>query len=233
MNIVRLMTVASAAGAVSLILAGGAVAESASVNLTGPNSNQSISVDNKTTDSTTNNNSVKSVTTNVQSGASGNSSATNNTTVGGLTSGGVMNQSSANNSVVINNSGSAPTVTGGQGSLVLPSTTTTNPIGPSGGTGSAVAPSGGRGGVLGASTAPAGGMGAAILPVTGPIVPVDVSALRAAWHPSVTPQNATTVRGEQAVSTGMLVVAGILSLIGALLTAMRAQQKQRKSVPRA
>jgi hypothetical protein len=84
----------------------------------------------------------------------------------------------------------------------------------------------GRGGsVLGASTVAGMGSGAAILPVTGPIVPVDVSAIRAAWHPQSAALTGAAKRTNM-FTAGMLITATLLSLLGAAGSTLYTRRKE-------
>lgn len=228
---VRLLALVPVIGVTSLVMSAGAMADSASLNLTGPNSDQSVSVVSSATNTVTTNNTVTSASANVQSASTGKVSATNNTSVGSGASGGAGNMNAGQSNVSIGMPTPTPasampeSTQGGTGSAVVQTTAETT----TGGTGGAAAvPSGGQGSVLGASTAPSGGTGgAAILPVTGATVPVDVAAMRAAWHPTLTPENPTVVKSDNASSRLMLIVASILSLTGAAWTGWRGYVKQR------
>jgi hypothetical protein len=91
----------------------------------------------------------------------------------------------------------------------------------------------GQGGsVLGASTTPTGfGAGeVAMLPEVGASQPVDVSALRAAWHPARDTSAASKfVDRANAISVGMLATAAVLSLLGAIASAVYARRKEGKA----
>lgn len=223
MKLMRYIGAASVAGALSLAMAGAAFAADASIDTTGPNSTQTVKIDSSSTIDTTNNNDVQVVNVNEQKAETGDVAANKNTTVsGGLGSGEATNNAAASTTVTIGNeavgSGSTnPPVggTGGGGST------------PGSGGGSSAAPGQG-GGALGAETAAPGmGAGEAILPVTGATVPVDVSALRAAWH---APQNSAAakqlVKQTQMFTTGMLVLAALLSLAGAVASAIYARRRE-------
>lgn len=219
---VRLLAIVPAIGVTSLVMCAGAMADSANLNLTGPNSDQSVTVVSSATNTVKTNNTVTSGSENAQSASTGKVAASNNTSVGSGATGGAANTNTGQSNVTIGKT-VVPESTPGTGSAVVEPSTA-----PSGGTGAVAAPSGGQGSVLGASTAPSGGTGgASILPVTGATVPVDVSAIRAAWHPALTQENPAVVKSDDASSKLMLIVASLLSLTGAVWTGWRGYVKQR------
>ncbi|MBW4061440.1 hypothetical protein HJC99_02620 [Candidatus Saccharibacteria bacterium] len=222
-----LVTQISFAGLMSIGLAGVALADSVSLDATGPNSNNQVTIDNSVTTSTTNTNVVTVTNSNDQVAVSGDVGATNNTNVGGAGSGNATNNNSTSTSVTVDNGGNSVTPTpppangGGMGAGSGSGTGS----GSGGGTGS-----GSGGNVLGAST---GGLGGAAetLPAVGASVPMDVSALRALYHPvaAVTP-TATLVSHSSKISVMFLAVASILSLIGAAVSAIYSTHRSRQIV---
>jgi hypothetical protein len=77
--------------------------DNVSIDTTGPNSNNQVTIENKATIKTTNTNNVDVYNVNLQSATSGDVSAHNNTTVGGLTSGDATNTNAATTTVDITN----------------------------------------------------------------------------------------------------------------------------------
>jgi hypothetical protein len=231
MNLRRYLAQASVAGVATLALAGVAsAADTVSMSETGPNSTNQVTVNNVSTNTTTNTNSVVVINTNVQSATTGAVNASNNTSVGGpLSSGAATNNAIQSTVVTIGNTpaggmgnggGGGNGGNGGGGGLT--------PGGGNGGGGSANV--GGRGGgVLGASTV--GGMGAgdaATLPSVGASIPMDVSALRALYQPGTQAPTTEFSKKANGLSGAFLVVASILSLLGAAFTAVRSKRRQIK-----
>jgi hypothetical protein len=219
MRLMRLVSSASVAGMMSLALVGSAAADDVNLDSTGSNSDNTVTIDNTNTVTTTNTNDVQVVNLNVQQATTGDVTANKNTNVDGdLSSGAASNSNNTVTDVTIENT---PSVSAGGGQGGGGGGSQNNNGGGSTSTG------GGKGGgVLGAAT---GGLGAgAILPVTGPSSPVDVSALRAAWHPNQSSNTAAEnlVKRTRAISTAMLVTAALLSLMGAVLSAVYARRKE-------
>lgn len=225
MRLMRLVSAVTASGMLSFALVGAASADSASLTTTGPNSDNGVSISNTNKTEITNTNNVQIVNANEQSASSGDVTATGNTAVeGGLGSGNVGNSNTTNNEIAINNAGISPLPStpgsgaGNQGS---------NP-GSGAGAGAGSKPAG-HGAVLGASTTPGRGGGApAVLPATGALVPVDVSALRNAWHNAQAAVPTVTKSG--AISTAMLAIAAMLAVGGAALNTIYARRREGKVV---
>jgi hypothetical protein len=216
----------TAAGLMSAGLSGFALADSASMTTTGPDSTNTITIDTTTSTTVTITNHVDVTNVNVQSAQSGDVAATDNTTVNGpIGSGNASNNNSTATSVNVDNGGLgssvAPVVTGGSGN------------GGSTGTGAGNGgPAGGSGGsVLGASTGGFGSGSVSSLPSVGASVPVDVSALRALYHPQVAsaPQVALTGHAH-AISIAFLAIASLLSLLGAGISAVYSNRRSRRLV---
>jgi hypothetical protein len=85
---------------------------------------------------------------------------------------------------------------------------------------------GAGGGVLGASTGGLGSGSVATLPVTGPSSPIDVSALRAAWHPQTLAPNVDLAHSASGANAHVLIVSAVLGLIGAVGSAFYVRRKQ-------
>lgn len=224
MKLLRFISAASLAGGFLLATAGTAAADDVGLNTTGPDSKQSVTIDNSLNVSQTNTNSVQTVNLNAQEAKTGNVVANSNTTVGGLSSGNASNENSTTTSVNINNGEAVVPGQGNGGGNVPGSGGTVS--GENGGGNTAVAPGSG-GSVLGAAVGGFGAGSPAMLPETGASVPVDVSALRAAWHP----QSATVA--SPAKKTGsfsmlMLLTAAVLSLMGAAGSAWQARRAERR-----
>jgi hypothetical protein len=218
MKLMRFIGALSVAALLAPVFIGTAAADSAAVSTTGPNSNQLASFSNSVNfDSTTTNDSVVS-NDNGQAASSGNMSANSNTSVGGLGSG-----------IASNGNKTVTTITNGNSAVLMPGLGAGTPV---------VAPSvktypaqpvvknvpGMGGSVLGASTTNV----AAILPVTGPLVPVDVSAIRAAWHPQNGVSPSSLVKHTSALTAGMLITATLLSLLGAAGSAIYTRRQERR-----
>jgi hypothetical protein len=224
MKLVRYVQTASVAAAMTMAMAGTALADDVSLDSTGPDSNQTVSVSNTNTVDTTTTNTVSVVNNQVQQAVSGNVSADRNTSVGGLGSGNAANKATTETSVTIGNESS---VTPGAGESVPGSG---GPV--SGGSSVPVTENPGSGGaVLGAQSEPVGfGAGEEMLPEVGASVPVDVSALRAAWRPATDTTAAHKFADRaNAISAAMFATAAMLSLIGAFASAIAARRKQRRA----
>ena len=197
--------------------AGSAFADSITIGSTGADSNQKVVMDN-TSDVTVSNTTNVSVTNaNFQNAESGNVNADKNTSVGGLGTGNASNNNTASTAVVVSNSEVATAPVGGSGNG---STTTPVAVGGSGSSTPA-------GNVLGASAVGGFGSGAATLPSVGASVPMDVSALRAAWHPQTNAPTAVLAKGSQMFTGLMLLTATLLSLLGAIGSAWYAKRQER------
>ncbi len=220
MKSMRILGVTTASCSLALVLAGSALADSnAVITDTGADSTQAIKVENTVDYSNTNLNVTSVSNGNTQVAVSGDVSASKNTNVGGTGSGNAANNNGT--TTQINTSNQAPSVVvpsataSGQGGANCGCKTVSGVTKPVGGVGS--------GSVLGAAT-----VAPAILPVTGALVPVDVSALRAAWQaPSAAP-TASLVKATNGLSTGMLGVAALLSLLGGLGSALYGRRNERR-----
>jgi hypothetical protein len=218
MKSTRLIGAASISCGVALVLAGTALASDVSLDTTGPQSIQEVKLQNSNQFNTTNLNFAHVVNDNSQQASTGSVTADDNTTVGGLSSGNAHNSNSADTSVSINNStplspgvGEGACATCGQGASSQPQPGST-----------------GQGGsVLGASTGGMGGGSEAVLPEVGASVPVDVSALRAAWHAPVAP-TAALVKQTQGVTAVMLLTAALLSVLGGIGSAAYGRRRERR-----
>lgn len=226
MKVIRFIGAATTAAALSLAITGAASAADVNMTTTGPDSVNKVETNNQTTITTTNTSVVSVSNENVQFSKTGDVTAKDNTVVGGLgngeglVSGDATNSSATTTTVSVNNPAvgglgdEAGVTPGGSGSMV-------------GGANGSTPAAGGQGGaVLGAATTGGKGGGAAILPVTGPSGFVDVSALRAAWHPQSAAPATVLAKKAEAVTTLMLVMATVLSLLGALGTALYNRRKE-------
>ncbi len=231
MTVKRYLISASLAGLAAASLTGTALADSTvDTQTTGPDSVQNTTITNVNTVTTTNNNTVSVVNVNDQSSKTGSVLASGNTSVQGeLASGNAANTANTETVVTLNN--------------VAPGRGAGNPgVGPVGGGngGGNVnvpgAPGGGNvtvpgkgGGVLGA-VAPGKGGGASMLPTVGASVPMDVSALRALYQPKTDAPTSHLAKQSSGLSVLLLIVASILSLMGAVGSAIYAQRKQQLKV---
>jgi hypothetical protein len=228
MRLMRFVSAVTASGMLSFALVGAASADSASLSTTGPNSDNGVSISNTNTTNVTNTNNVQIVNANEQQASSGGVSAKSNTAVmGGLGSGSAVNNNTTNNTIAISNAAISPlpgTPGSGAGSPV------SNPGSGAGSGAGAGSVSAGKGAVLGASVTPGKGGGAApaVLPATGALVPVDVSALRNAWHNAQAAVPAMPKSG--AISTAMLAIAALLAVGGAALNTVYARRRREGKV---
>lgn len=210
----RYIGVASVAATLAFGFTGTAGAATVSFDTTGPDS-FNIVESHTTTEIVTNNSSfVQVINENFQTATTGDVKADENTSVDGpLSSGDATNTNETETTVTVSNE---PAVT---------------PAGGSGGstdTGSGGASGGSGGAVQGASTTSAGmGGGAEVLPEVGASIPMDVSALRAAWRPAVSAPTATLAERSSVFTAAMLITATLLSLLGAIGSAVYARRKER------
>lgn len=218
----RVIAVSTAISILSLSLSSLAYGADASVSNTGPDSTNNVSIEQKNTVTVDNTNNVLVVNAVDQSAKTGNAKVSENTTGGSATTGAATNNSSSSTVVSINNAnpvaslgnpgaGGAGTPGGGGG----PSTGGTGSLG-SGGATSRIGGAGGAGGVGGVQ----------MLPKTGPNDKVDVSALR---NQDLSTQAAVPqlVNKSNSVSVMLLIVAAILSLVGAAGSAIYAMRQKR------
>jgi hypothetical protein len=209
MKSTRLIGAVSIGCGVALVLAGTALASDVSLDTTGPQSIQDVKLKNLNELNTANLNSAKVLNQSDQQANTGNVTAEGNTTVGGLSSGNAQNSNSAKTSVSINNGNP---LTPGAGGKVSGPVASSQPEAGSTAKG---------GSVLGAATGGLGGGSQAMLPEVGASVPVDVSALRAAWHAPV----ATLVTQTQGITGAMLLMATLLSVLGGVVSAMYGRRR--------
>jgi hypothetical protein len=188
-------------GVLSFASAGMAfAADDASINDTGPSSNNVVSFSNNSTVSVINNNNLSVNNSNDQNGTSGSANVSGNTSEGNAMTGDVTNTNSATTTINVGND------SGGLGA------------GSGGGSGSgAGAGSGGSGSgssaIQGAGSGQGSGEALQTLPTVGCEQVCDVSALRAAYHPSnPATQALQQAKGLSAIPLGLAIA---LSLIGA------------------
>ena len=189
-----------------------------SINETGADYNQKVLMNNDSSVTVDNHSSVQVSNVNIQTANSGEVVANKNTSVGGnVKSGDALNTNAAVTTVAVTND--APTVVpvGGSGNGG-----SSSPVSAVGGFGSSD-----RGNVLGAATVGGFGAGVATLPSVGASMPVDVSALRAAWHPQTNAPTATLAKGSSLFTGFMLITALLLSLLGAIGSAWYSKRLER------
>ena len=189
-----------------------------SINETGANSNQKVLMNNDSSVTVDSHSSVQVSNVNAQTTSSGEVVANKNTSIGGnVKSGDASNTNAAVTSVAVTND--APTVApvGGSGNGG-----SSSPVSAVGGFGSS-----NRGNVLGAATVGGFGAGIATLPSVGATIPVDVSALRAAWHPQTNEPTAALAKGSSLFTGFMLITAVLLSLLGAIGSAWYSKRLER------
>lgn len=222
MKLIQTLGSATVTLGLSIALTGvAAAADDVAMTVTGPGSTNSVVTNNNTTISTTNTNVVSVSNENVQVSQSGDAAANENTVVGGagtggsgLASGDASNTNAITTTVALSNPsvGGVSTTTPGTGNEVA--------------VGGIQSPGGKGGDVLGAATTGGLGAGVATLPRTGPSSPIDVSAMRAAWQPQTDAPTTAIVKQTQGITSLMLVVATVLSLIGAFGTALYNRRKE-------
>jgi hypothetical protein len=217
MKLMRHIAVASTTAGIALLPMGGALAADVNINgTTGPDSNQNVVINNTSQVDETNVNAVVVTNTNVQEAVTGDVTASNNTQVDGLGSGNATNSNGTATTVTVNN----PSVLGE--SVVAPGGSTQQP-------GTVVGGFGGRGNgtVLGAS-APTGGLGGgqAVLPSVGPSMPVDVSALRAAWQQQSAAPTTEVVNQTRGSSWLMFALATLLGVLGGISNLVYLRRKE-------
>lgn len=219
MKLVRFAGAAGTAAGLTMALAGVAsAADNVNINTTGPGSTQSVVINNSTQVSTSNTNVVHVSNENVQIAKTGDVQAGKNTSVSGsLNSGTASNANTVTTNVIVTNQ-----PVGGLGNVPE---VKTPPTSSNGGT---QANNQTTGSVLGASTTGGRGAGAGqdMLPKVGASIPMDVSALRAAWQPQAEVPTTSVVKQAQGVTALMLAVAAMLSLLGALGSIVYARRKE-------
>jgi len=208
-------TVVIAVG-LAMPVAGTALAD-ATLSTTGPGSDNTVTIDNVIQLTTTNVNITSVDNQNVQGAGTGNVASADNTSASGAGGSGAAVNSNATTTTVANTN--VPVISG-QG---LP-----------GGIGVGTSPAGcgcstgESGSVLGVSTSGFGGGSGAMLPQVGASVPMNVSALRNAWHPQTAAPTTALVKQTQGITNVMLGVAAALSLLGAFGSAAYTRRKERR-----
>jgi hypothetical protein len=224
MKLIRQLAATSVIAGMALVPVGGALADNVTSNgTTGPDSDQNIVINTTSVVDQTNVNTVVVSNTNVQEATTGDVVANGNTSVGGLVSGDAINTNGTTTAVVVDN---GPEVAGGSGTTQQPGSSTTGGSPAAGGGQSGGSASGA---VLGAQTVGGRGAGAVqMLPAVGPLVLVDVSALRAAWQPATAPTTAI-VKQTRTSSLFMLVLATLLGVAGGITNAVYLRRKEGRS----
>jgi hypothetical protein len=218
MKLGKYISTASVVCSLTLGLSGSAFADSITISETGADSDQVVVIDNTSDVTVSNTSNVHVSNVNFQNAQSGDVSANKNTSVGGLESGSASNNNSAVTSVAVSNEAATAVPVGGNGNG------NGNEVNAVGGSG-AVTPAGGS--VLGAAAVGGFGAGVATLPEVGASVPMDVSALRAAWHPQTSAPAAALAKSSQMFTGLMLLTATLLSLLGAIGSAWYAKRQER------
>lgn len=215
MKIRRYVNTASIMCSLAFGFTGSAFA-SISIDTTGAGSTQKVIMNDTTNKTIVNRSLVEVLHANVQSAHSGDVSANKNTSVAGnVGSGDVANSNTATTKVVVTNEVVPVLPVGGSGN----GGSTTGVVGGSG--------SSNPGRVLGAASVGGFGAGAAMLPSVGASVPVDVSALRAAWHPQTNVPTAALVERASLFTGFMLLTATLLSIMGAVGSAWYSKRQER------
>lgn len=205
-----LMTLMS--GVVAVTLSGAALADSGTITTTGPGSQNDVQLTNKNEVTINNQNDIQVTNSNYQSAKTGSASVSGNTTAGDAMSG-----AATNNNNVMTLIGISPTKvpTGGQG-------------GGSGAGSTSGSTNGSAANNSRATTKVTAGKGGGLLPKTGATVPVNVSALRALYHPASVPSETAAVAQAKSLSTVMLAIAAGLSLLGAIGSAAYSNKRTLK-----
>jgi hypothetical protein len=221
MKLYRTLSTAAISGALSLGLAGVALAD-ADISNTGPDSNNQATTNNSNTINWTDNSSVTVTNTNNQTATSGDAEVVGNTNGGSATTGEASNTNIA--TTTINMASSGPV---GGGNLPGGNNGGGNQGGGNVGTGGQggghVHTGGVGGGRLGMSSG--GGVGGGLLPETGPEGQMDVSSLRNAVSES---PSADLVKQSNRMSTLLLAAGALLSLLGAVGSAVYAHKQEVK-----
>lgn len=217
----RFTTTTALAGSLSLLSVGSALADTASISNTGQNSTNIVTNSSSNDVTVTNANTVTVDNTNNQTATTGDATVNANTNAGSATTGNATNNSTTSTVVGLPSGGGSSV--GGLGGFGNGSGAVTNVNGAGGFGGGS-----GTGNVLGASTVGGrgGGSVAATLPVTGPSTPIDVSGLRSLYGsnsalPAIVNQSNT-------LSGAFLLMAAILSLLGALGSAVYANRREQQ-----
>ncbi len=212
MNIRRYITTVSVVSSLAFGFTGSAFADTITISDTGADSTQKVEINNSSEMHVSNTNNVLVTNANFQEATSGNVEANKNTSIGGnVGSGEASNTNGAATTVAVSNDSTGVVLGGGAG-------------GAGGGAGGGT-PGMGGGSVQGAATV--GGLGGgAVLPEVGATFPVDVSALRAAWHPQTNAATAGLATGSRMFTAAMLITATLLSILGALGSAFYARRRQ-------
>lgn len=192
-----------ASAAATLVFSGVAFADTANISLTGPESTNTVSAESSNHVDLTNADHVTVTNSNTQSAKTGDATVSYNTTAGAAQSGAATNANTVSTTIGIKGLSTicSCVALGGGGSNPGSSTTTPH-----------------------ASSAP--GVGSSqgsvgTLPETGAHLPVDVSALRNLFNPvSQTTPLTAAVKSGKTISTVVLALAAVLSLAGAIGTAV-------------
>jgi len=189
----------------TLAFSGAAFADSANISTTGPSSSNTVTTDVSNNVNITNQDNVTVTNSNTQTAQTGDATVSYNTTAGAAMSGAASNANTVTTTIGTSSS-TAPcscSVAMGGGS--------SNPSSPAAGSTT-----------IGGSKGVGGGSGSVgTLPETGASVPVDVSALRNLFNPvSQTTPLTAAVKANKTISTVGLALAAVLSLLGAIGTAV-------------
>ncbi len=201
-------------GILSMSAAGialGADGTDASISNTGPSSTTTVDVDNHNSIDITNQNQVSVSNQNNQTAQTGDASIKDNTNAGSASTGDARNNSTTTTDITI---GSI------LGKNVSPENVDNHNGEGSGGGKSSGSQAGSSAGEGGGQL----GVGGGELPVTGPSSPLDVSALRKVFSPSTS--LAAGQKSAAKLSGALLAGAALLSLLGAVGTAVYAGKKE-------
>lgn len=225
MKLRKLAATSAASGILMLSMSGLALAaDEVVIEETGANSTNTVTITNSQSLTVNNNQNVTVTNTNNQTATSGDATASQNTNGGNATSGDATNEASFTTHISFSGQtfpapgGGTVTVGGGSGGGTTPT----------GNVGGGSSTTGTKGGVGGGHLASAsGGVGGGTLPDTGATGPIDLEQLRNVFKPSA---HAQAMANETNNTSRALLAAGaLLSLLGAIGSAIYANKKEVKS----
>jgi hypothetical protein len=225
---IRMFLQISSAASIIVLASGPAFADSVTIDGTGQGSSSTIVVDNSTSVQASNTNDIALQNVSTQRATTGDVVTSSNTNAGAGNSGDSVNRNSTTSVLTITN---GPVISGGSGNG-----------GSSGGSGNGGSSGGSNGSSSGGSEGAGRGSGGSVLGAsTGssnvvPVLPgvgasqfVDVSALRALYHPAVLESPISQLAHRPAgISLSFLLIAGLISIAGAYGSAAFAERRSRR-----
>ena len=220
MRLTALARTIAVSGVLSLAGASAALAADGTISDTGPGSTNTVSNNSTSTVAESNSNNISVTNNNSQSGSSGSASVSSNTSGGSAISGDVTNSSTVTTTISIGNSTAGlPGMGGSSGSGSGDGSGSGAGAGSGSGSSSSDGPGKGSGAGLGAGDA------VSTLPTVGCEIVCDVSALRNAYHQPTSTDAA--VKQAKGISSGLMALAGLLSLVGAGGSALFATKRAK------